>query len=146
MLACGWMAAAQTQVQLQEQGYWRAASNTARSITGDIQFAGDKVSIDFYLFTVAHIRTLQQAELGSVFDVDSTTASGGNLYRVSIPGQQKFMHKSTLCSGEDTLWMVTFARGRELQVAFFSGQKEPTFTFDAMANATNACGTYGYMR
>ena len=58
----------------------------------------------------------------------------------------KFLHKNTLCGGEDTQWMVTSASGKSLQVAFFSGTTMPVLTPEVMANTTDLCGTYSYAR
>jgi hypothetical protein len=42
--------------------------------------------------------------------------------------------------------MVTYAAGRSLQLAFFSGQRPPVFTADALANSTDMCGKFSYMK
>jgi hypothetical protein len=42
--------------------------------------------------------------------------------------------------------MATFVEGRELHLAFFSGEKVPVFTLDAISNSSNLCGTYAYTR
>jgi hypothetical protein len=65
---------------------------------------------------------------------------------LDIPGATKFLHKNTLCGGEDTTWMATYASGKSLQIAFFSGAKPPVLTIDALANSTDLCGTYTYQR
>ncbi len=130
----------------QDKGTWRAASKTARAITGDIAFGGEKIAINFATFTIAQIRTVDPAEVKTAFDMADAPAGGGNLYRLSIPSDMKFMHKNTLCGAEDTQWMVTYAAGKQLQVAFFSGEKMPVLTAEAMATATDLCGTYSYVR
>ncbi len=60
--------------------------------------------------------------------------------------QRKFLNKNSLCGGEDTQWMVTYASGKSLQLAFFSGQEAPVFTFDAISKSTNLCGTFSYAK
>jgi hypothetical protein len=130
----------------QDAGYWRAASKNASSITGDVALSNSKVSINFLSFTIAPIRSLKPEEAVAAFDADSTVPGGGNLYRLDVPGATKFMHKNTLCGGEDTTWMATYASGRNLQIAFFSGAKPPVLTIDALANSTDLCGTYSYQR
>jgi hypothetical protein len=42
--------------------------------------------------------------------------------------------------------MVASASGKTLQLAFFSGQKPPVFSFEEMANSTDRCGTFSYVR
>lgn len=138
--ACSLTAAAQ------EKGIWRAASSTAQSITGDVALSEDKLSINFSGFTIAQIRALEPGELSAVFAAEGTAGGSGNLYRLRIPGDKKFMHKNTLCGSEDTQWMVTSVAGHALHLAFFSGEKMPVFTPDAIANTTDLCGTFYYVR
>jgi hypothetical protein len=42
--------------------------------------------------------------------------------------------------------MAAYVAGRTLHLAFFSGQKMPVFTPDAIANSTDLCGTFSYVR
>lgn len=134
------------QLPAQEKGSWSAASTTAKGVTGDVIFSGQKIVINFSGYTVAQIRDLTPAEIGAVFNVDSGAGGVGNLYRTSIPAEKKFLHKNTLCGSEDTQWVVTYVKGHNLQLAFFSGPSIPAMTPEGVANATNLCGTYSYMR
>ena len=129
----------------QEKGYWRAQSNTARSITGDVSLSPEKIVINFSSFTIAKIRPLQPAELSALFDAEDGGGSG-NLYRLNVPAAKRFMHKNTLCGSDDTQWMATYVAGRSLYLAFFSGQKPPELTLEALANSTDHCGTFIYQR
>jgi hypothetical protein len=128
----------------QEKGNWRAASNTARSITGDVALSDEKISINFSLFTMVRVRSLDKAEMSAAFDADSNANGSGSLYRLSIPAAKKFLHKNSLCGDEDTQWMATYVSGRALQLAFFSGEQPPIFTLDAIGNSTALCGTFSY--
>jgi hypothetical protein len=130
----------------QELGPWRAANSTAESITGDVAFGETKIAINFSSFPLARIRALEPAEVSSVFDVDSSSGARGTLYRLDIPAAKKFLHKNSLCGSEDTQWIAAFVAGRTLHLAFFSGQKMPVFTPDAIANSTDMCGTFLYAR
>jgi hypothetical protein len=131
------------QGQMQDQGNWRAASTTAQSITGDIGITPDKLFINFSGFTIAEIRKLTPDEMVAVFE----NANGsGNLYRLNVPAEKKFMHHNTLCGSELTQWMVTFNEGKTLHVAFFSGQKVPVMTPEAISNSTDLCGTFLYVK
>jgi hypothetical protein len=130
----------------QDQGYWRAASSTAKSITGDVAIADEKIAINFLNFTIARIRGLQLAEASALFDPDGTATGSGSLYRLNVPGEKKFLHKNSLCGSDDTEWMVTYVSGRSLQLAFFSGQKPPVFTSDSLENSTDLCGKFSYLR
>ena len=129
----------------QESGPWRASSNNAKSITGDLFFSPLKITINFTNFTIAQIRSLQTQEASALFNPDNPTG-GGNLFRVDIPADKHFLHKNTLCGSEDTQWIVTYAQGRDLQVAFFSGGTPPVLTVDAVNNAPNLCGVFSYIR
>ena len=140
VLACCMAATAQ------EKGQWRALSSTAQSITGDVAVSEDKVAIDFSSFTMAQIRGLQAGEATAAFEADSAAAGSGSLYRLNIPGAKKFLHRNTLCGNEDVQWMVTYVAGHTLHLAFFSGSKMPVLTPEAIANSTDLCGTFTYMR
>jgi hypothetical protein len=129
----------------QESGPWRASSSNARAITGDVFFAPTKLSINFATFTIAQIRSLQTPEAIALFNPDTPTG-GGNVFRVNIPADKRFLHKNTLCGSDDTQWIVTYAQGRDLHVAFFSGANPPTLTFDAVNNSSNLCGVFSYVR
>jgi hypothetical protein len=130
----------------QEVGPWRAVSSTAQSITGDVAFSDTKVAINFSSFTIARIRDLEPGEVSAAFDVDSNAGGRGSLYRLDIPAAKKFMHRNTLCGSEDTQWMAAYVGGRTLHLAFFSGQKMPVFTPEAIGNSTDLCGTFSYGR
>ena len=133
----------------QDKGTWRAASTTAKGITGDITFSGTRIILNFSGFTVAQIRDLQPAEARAVFNFDTDAADTpgtGNLYRTSIPAAKQFLHHNTLCGSEETQWILTWLSGKTLQLAFFSGAAIPALTPEAMANATDLCGTYTYVR
>lgn len=140
MLACCVPASAQ------EKGSWRAVSKTAESITGDVALSDGKLAINFTGFTIARIRDLDPGEVSATFDVDSNAGGSGSLYRLSIPATKTFLHRNTLCGSEDTEWMAAYVAGHSLHLAFFSGQKMPVFTLDAIANSPGLCGTFLYMR
>ncbi|HET7104156.1 MAG TPA: hypothetical protein VFI20_08715 [Terracidiphilus sp.] len=130
----------------QDKGYWRAASQAASSITGDITIANSRLYINFLGFPLAPIRTLTPEEAASAFDADINQGLTGRLYRVNVPASRHFSHHNTLCGSEDTEWLATFVSGNTLQVAFFSGSAQPVFTFEAMSNSMNHCGTFTYDR
>jgi hypothetical protein len=139
-VVCGVVATAQ------EKGYWRAENSTAKSITGDVALSDEKMSINLVSFTVSRIRSLEKDEAGALFDQDGVAAGSGSLYRLSIPASRTFLRKNTLCGSEATQWMATYVSGRSLRVVFFSGQKPPVFTPEAIANSTDLCGRFGYVR
>ena len=142
VLACALHGAAQQP----DRGFWRAASNTASSITGDIGISNTKLTIGFKGFVLMPVRSLKPVEVASVFDSDVNSAGTGALYRVNISEEQRFLRKNTLCGTESTQWMATYVIGKTLNVAFFSGETEPVFTFDAISHSPNLCGTFVYAR
>jgi hypothetical protein len=129
----------------QEDGPWRAASTNARAITGDVVFSPLKVSINFTTFTIAQIRSLKTEEVLALFNPDTPTG-GGNVFRVEISADKRFLHHNTLCGSESTQWIVTYAQGRSLQIALFSGATPPILTVDALNDAPNLCGIFSYVR
>ena len=135
-----------TSCAAQDRGYWRAASNNAAAITGDFTLNDTRVTLDFLSFTVASIRKLSASEVGAAFDVDTSAGPNGALYRLRVPGGQQFLHKNTLCGSDDTQWMATYVEGRNLHVAFFSGDNQPTLTTEAILNTTDLCGIFTYAR
>jgi hypothetical protein len=140
VVVCGVAAAAQ------EKGYWRAENSTAKSITGDVALSDEKMSINLVNFTVSRIRGLEKEEASALFEADGVAIGSGSLYRLSIPASRTFLRKNTLCGSENTQWMVTYVAGRSLRVVFFSGQNPPVFTPDAIANSTDLCGRFSYVR
>lgn len=132
-------------VAAQESGPWRASSSNARSITGDIFFSPLKVGINYINFTIAQIRSLKTEEAVALFNPDNTTGAG-NIFRVDIPADKRFLRKNTLCGSDSAQWIVTYAQGRDLQVAFFSGATPPVLTVDALNGASTLCGVFSYVR
>ena len=130
----------------QDGGAWRAESTNAVAITSDIAIGKDKVLIDFLTYPLAPIRPLKPVEVSAVFDADVNAGINGMLYRLRIPAAQRFLKKNTLCGDEDTQWMATYVSGHTLDVAFFSGDDMPVFTFDAISKSTALCGTFAYAR
>lgn len=130
----------------EDRGLWSAASKSAHAITGDISIGEAKVTINFATFPLAQIRRLKPVEVSAVFDADVNAGIEGTLYRLRVPPGQYIVKKNTLCGGEETQWMATYATGHTLKVAFFSGDEMPVFTFDAMQDTTTLCGKFVYGR
>ncbi len=130
----------------EDRGAWIAMSTNARAITGGMVIADGKVTIDYWIFPLAIIRRLKPVEVSSVFDADVNAGISGTLYRLRVPAAQRFEHKNTLCGEEDAQWMATYVTGKKMEVAFFSGEGIPVFTFDAVQKSSTLCGTFGYTR
>jgi len=130
----------------QDKGYWRAESNNANQITGDLAISDSRLTINFISYSLASIRKLTQTEAGAAFDVDVNAAGGGSLYRLSIPADKRFLHHNTLCGSEETQWMATYVQDRTLHVALFSGASMPVLTGEALSSSNEVCGIFGYAR
>jgi len=130
----------------QDRGYWRAASNNANQITGDIAISETRLTINFLSYSLAPIRKLTAAESAAAFDVDVNAAGGGNLYRLSVPGDKRFLHHNTLCGSEETQWMATYVEDRTLHVALFSGAAMPVLTVEGLSSSNEVCGIFSYVR
>lgn len=130
----------------QDKGYWRAESSNANQITGDIAISESRLTINFIGYSLAPIRKLTPAEAASAFDVDVNTAGTGNLYRLSVPGDKRFLHHNTLCGSDETQWMATYVEARTLHVALFSGSEMPIFSAESLANSSDVCGIFSYAR
>ena len=130
----------------QDKGLWMPESSSAKTITGEISIAETRVTIDYFNFTIGQIRALKPEEAGALFDADVNAPGGGNLYRLAVSADRRFLHKNTLCGTDDVQWMITWVQGRTLNVAFFSGSPPPTLTMDALAGTNDRCGTFAYSR
>lgn len=130
----------------QEKGYWRAASENANKITGDLTIGESRLTIDFTGYTLALIHKLTPAEMATAFDAAIDNPGTGNLYRLDIPAEKRFLHHNTLCGSDDTQWMASYVEGKYLQVLFFSGSDMPVLTGVALANSNNVCGRFTYER
>lgn len=130
----------------QERGTWRPVNKTAQQITGDLIIGGERLSMNFLTFPIAEIRPLKPEEILAAFDTPDPKVGEGHLYRLSIPGDKRFLHKNTLCGSEETQWMATYASGKGLGVIFFSNAFPPVFTTEALSSSVNLCGTFSYAR
>ncbi len=130
----------------QEKGQWRAASTTAKGVTGDVAFTDTKFILNFNAFTAAQIRSLTPDEITALFHTDATANGTGSLFRTDIPGDKRFLHKNTLCGSENAQWVATYVSGHTLQLALFSGSDMPKLTPEELANTTALCGTFSYVR
>ena len=145
-VVCALLPACSISGAAQEKGYWRAVSTNANEITGDLTISDTKLTINFIGFPLAQIRKLTPAEMGAAFDADVNAPGSGNLYRMNIPGDRRFLHRNTLCGTENTQWMATYVAGHTLEVLFLSGSDTPMLTGEALANSGNVCGRFTYER
>ena len=130
----------------QELGYWHADSDTAKKVTGDIAIGQTRLTINFMPFPMTQIRVLKPEEMQALFDLEGTPASGGTLYRLSIPAGRTILHKTAICGNDDTNWMATALVGKKLEVAFLSGAAIPDLSLDAVLKGTNICGVYTFSK
>jgi hypothetical protein len=128
----------------QEKGDWRPANETAKKITGEIFFTESKITINFASFTIAQIRAIEPAEALALFNADP--GGQGNLYRLDISADKRFLHKNTLCGSEPAEWAITYVTGRTMQLAFFTEPSIPKLTVDDLNGSTRLCGIFTYNR
>jgi len=145
-LAAALLLASSLSAASQDRGYWRAASSNASKITGDLTIGESRLTLNFLSYSLASIKKLTTAEAGAAFDIDVNVPGSGNLYRLNIAGDKRFLHHNTLCGSEDVQWMATYVEGRTLHVALFSGADMPVLTSEALANSTDVCGLFAYER
>lgn len=136
----------EAQAQARDLGYWRTAGSMASTVTGDIVIRRSQFTIDYITFPLAPIRALKPQEVSAAFGVVAQPGISGMLYRLRVPATQRFQHKNTLCGDEEAQWMATYARAKKLEVAFFSGDRMPVFTFEAMQESQARCGVFRYKR
>ena len=134
------------QKKLPDNGYWKATSKTAQSITGDISITGERLTMVFMPFTIADLRELTPDEIAAAFNFETADGVQGQIYRLSIPADRRLLRKNTLCGNEETQYMATAVQGKTLQVAFFSGAKMPSLKPEEMNNSATLCGTFLYSR
>lgn len=144
LLACSTVVLAQGSKG--DKGYWHALSKTASSITGDVLIGDERLTISFASFAIAPIRHADAKEVSAVFDLPAETNPGGEIYRLNIPADHRFLHKNTLCGGENTTYMLTRVKGKTLQLAFFSGTALPPLDREMLGSSTALCGTFTYTR
>lgn len=120
---------------------WAADSNTAMSITGDVQFAPDRI-------TFANGQSLPLVLAGTAprFLVSSKRPVSATIYRVTTPANPKLLNGNQLCGNGPTtfiaLWNPAALSGasspnREIDV--FTGNQLPSGQSDA-----NFCASYTY--
>ena len=140
-IACG-----AANANAQDTGHWRSATHRTEVMTGELTIAPENVTIYQSKFPMTFVRKLTPAEVGAVFDADTNAGIGGKLYSMHVPPRVYYAGGDLICGNEFIRWMATYVAGRTLQIAFFSGDDVPVFTFDTIANSTALCGTYVYTR
>jgi hypothetical protein len=147
VVAC--VAAGQTRAQSGAQK-WTAMSNTAMSITGDIELSSNELTLagkSYALVLVSNIAAPQLAAAGEIVAMaQPTTAS---LYKLSIPAGTKLVNGNTICGPNAANWLLTVIgtgppaqTDQMLSLAFFSGSGKPDLA--SAANSTSLCGTFSY--
>ena len=110
---------------------YKAASNTAMSITGDI-------SMDDFSMVFANGETLEFAELiADHFRVDGRRVPG-SVYSVETPGDPELENGNRLCGNGDVTYVATWSGGEGMtMVAVFTGSQPP-------ASDDQMCASYLY--
>ncbi len=130
------------------EGTWAAASRTAVSITGNVAFTSNKLTIlhkDFPLTLVREIDRQHLAEVGKIVDY-LRPPSSARLYRTLISRRSILVNGNTICGpNADAKWILAVADKNELSLAFFSSDSEPKLDYGTVSTGHDLCGTYSYV-
>jgi hypothetical protein len=131
--------------------HWSAASDTAASITGDIEVGPDRIVIgrSQRAYRLSVLRDLNRREMEAAASVlGAARLARTRLYAVDIPASAKFKSGASLCGGDVTRVVIAEEAGDDagaLGLILFEGSKEPFF--EGWRNATGGlCATYSYER
>jgi hypothetical protein len=127
------------------RGGWYAASTNAISITGDIAISKGK------------FRSTSSVSAGADSHVEAGGGERGVRRRcergdqrdalpAEDPGGAALSAKEHFVRGRGYAVDGDLRYGHTLEVAFFSGDDMPVFTFDAISKSTALCGTFAYSR
>ena len=130
----------------QEDGPWRAASTNARAITGRYRLLSTKVHHQLHHFHHQPRSVRSKLRRSSRSSTPISPRAAAISSASTFQPIRRFLHKNTLCGSESTQWIVTYAQGRSLQVALFSGSTPPVLTVDALNDPSNLCGIFSYVR
>lgn len=110
---------------------YTAYSNTAQSITGDIE-------MDDFSITFANGEALAFSSLlGDHFIVDGKNLNA-SVYKVETPADPELENGNRLCGSADVSYVATWRAGEGLtEVAVFTGDKAP-------ASNSDMCASYIY--
>lgn len=109
---------------------YTAYSNTAQSITGDIE-------MDDFSITFANGEALAFSSLlGDHFIVDGKSVNA-SVYKVETPADPELENGNKLCGSGDVSYVATWRAGEGLtEVAVFTGSKAPSSNSDMCASYT----------
>lgn len=114
---------------------WRAYSNTAMSITGDILLSPTSLVAAGKVFPLR-----VAADVPNFAGDDGRTTA--RVLAVTRPVNPKLLHGNTLCGSKPVRWIAVWRRDRStLELDAYDGERQPTKSDDA-----GFCASYGYMR
>jgi hypothetical protein len=148
-IVVGLAMSAQTRAQSGAQN-WTAMSNTAMSITGDIELSPSALTLageSYPLVLVQNIAAPQLAAAGEIVAMGQPTAA--SLYKLTIPATTKLVNGNTICGPNAANWLLTVIgtsppvqTDQMLSLAFFSGSGQPDLA--SASSSTSLCGTFSY--
>ncbi|MGB6534767.1 MAG: hypothetical protein WBF58_02265 [Xanthobacteraceae bacterium] len=125
-------------------------SNTAMSITGDIELSASELTMagkSYALVLVSNVAGPQLGPAGLLVSMAQPTAA--SLYKLTIPAGAKLLNGNTVCGPSDAHWLLTvvgtnppLVADQMLSLAFFSGSGQPDLP--NAANSTSLCETFSY--
>jgi hypothetical protein len=129
-------------------------STTAMGITGDVVETANELIIQNRHLTLTPVRGLDNQELhdaAQLLNATLNSSTRGELYKTYLPANARLQNANTLCGQQATSWVVmvhTVDRdgGVNLDLAFFSGDKQPNLTPAAISTSKELCGTFWYQK
>jgi hypothetical protein len=123
-------------------------------ITGDITETKDQFVIQHQHLKLTPMRKLEGRDLEYSAELLNATLSSetrGELYKTYLPANTHLQSTNTLCGRNVTSWVValrTIDRNghSNLNLAFFSGSKQPDLTPAAIGNSKEICSTFWYQQ
>ena len=134
----------------EEPAKWVAEGTTAMAITGDIKLAPDKITIMSHDYPLTLVRDVESGQFADVARLMAVRPTSARLYKIKIPKRTKLVNGNNMCGTVDSNWMLAvysrdvYSKGRELSLAFFSGEDEPNLDYKVISTSTALCGTFGY--
>jgi len=148
LAAHGGFRSASVVAQKSSKQVWIAASQTARSITGDITLTSDKLILAHTTFPLTFVRDVKKEKLedaGKIVDL-SGSPSSARLFKTLVSRHSILLNSNTICGPDaDATWMLAVYNRGTLSLTFFSGAKEPNLDYKAAEASPYICGTYMYV-
>ncbi len=132
---------------------YTAYSNTAISITGDIQMSAESIVIAGTTYPLTLVRTIDAQQLTEAGKIAGTqNPVSAHFYKLAIPHAAKLVNDNKICGDDvDASWLLAVdnkganSYDHTLALAFFAGAAEPDLNYDVISKSAGVlCGTFNY--